>query len=373
METDQLLSLALSLTESAFDGAPLHEPLRGLCRGLGADEVMLYRVTPDGSWSDVHSLRTTADILEEYQRAALPQNPRRPVWESSPLGVPLDFDALVPPETLARGPVGAIMARTGFPSRHIAGLKLRLMPGCDLRFSLGRNRGGRFGDGVHAAMLSLAPHVAASFRARALLAPPDTPVTAAVPGLGDIEALPIPLALADATLRLVHVNAALRALVARDDGLALGHARLVAEDARADAALASASREVLHAARAGPAPLRGISVPRRGSAVPYLVQAIALGRAMRGGCGLLFVVTDPETGRPDAALLRQLLGLTQAEAALAVELASGASLEAAARGRGIARETARTQLKSILAKTGCARQADLARLLARLGMRGTFG
>lgn len=373
METNAILSLALSLTEAAFDGLPLHDSLRDLGLGLGADEVMLYQANRGGSWSDIHSLRTTADILDEYQRQALPQNPRRPVWEASAFAVPLDFDALVPPELLESGPVGAIMRRAGFPSRHIAGLKLHVTPGCELRFSLGRNRGGRFGADVHAAIAMLAPHLAAAFRARSLLAPPETPVTAAVPGLGDIEALPMPLALADGTPRLVHANAALRALVARGDGLALGHTRLVAVHARADAALARAAREVPRAALAGQAPIRSVSVPRSGGAVPYLVQAIALGRAGTGGAGTLFVVTDPEGGRPSPDTLRDLLGLTQAEAALAAELAAGATLQAAARARGISRETARTQLKSVLAKTGCARQADLARLLARVSAQGGHG
>lgn len=366
MESQALLSLALSLSEAAFDGLPLHDSLRRLGKGLGADEVMLYQANRDGSWSDIHSLRTSADILEEYQREALPQNPRRPVWEASPIAVPLDFDALVPPELLEKSPIGCIMRRTGFPSRHIAGLKVQVAPGCEIRFSLGRNRGGRFEAGVKAAMEMLAPHLAASFRARALLAPPETDATAAVPGLGDIEALPMPLALVDATPRLVHVNAALRALVARGDGLELGHRRLVAVHARADAALARASREVPQAAQPGRAPMRAISIPRTGGMVPYLVQAIALGRSARGGHGALIVVTDPDVGKPDAALLRDLLGLTYAEAALAAELAAGATLDVAARARGVSRETARTQLKSILGKTGCARQADLARLLARL-------
>jgi DNA-binding CsgD family transcriptional regulator len=364
---DDLLPFALSLTEAAFDGQPLHAPLVGIGQVLGADEVMLYQVNPGGGWSEVHSIRTTADVLDEYRREALPQNPRRPVWETSPFSVPLDFDWLVPPEMLERGPIGAIMRRTGFPSRHIAGLKVEAMPGREIRFSLGRNRGGRFEAGIQAAMARLTPFLAAAFRARALLAPPQTPVTSAVPGLGDIEALTVPLALSDATPRLVHVNAALRGLLARQDGLSLGGGRLTADDARADAALARAAREVPLAAQARRAPMRAISVPRRSGAVPYLVQAIALGRVALAGRGMLFVVTDPEATRADSALLRSLLGLTQAEAALAAELTAGAPLAVAARARGISRETARTQLKAILAKTGCQRQVDLARLLARLG------
>ncbi len=55
-----------------------------------------------------------------------------------------------------------------------------------------------------------------------------------------------------------------------------------------------------------------------------------------------------------------------AEARLAVPLSRGEGLVAAAERLGIGRETACTQLRAILAKTGTSRQAELAALLARL-------
>lgn len=361
-----LLSLALSLTEAAFEGAPLREPLRDIVRTLDADELMLYQFHPGGQWSDVHNLRTSDDILAEYCRVSMTLNPRRPIWDAAPTGTAIDFDTLVPPEQLDAGPVGEFMRRTGFPSRHLTGLKLNVAPGVEARFSIGRNRGGRFDEQVHAAMEALGPHLAAVIRARTLLATTPTPMMREVPGLGDVEMLPLPLALADATPRLVHANARLKLITARRDGLAIGQARLVAEDRAADAALERAVRELPSAPLLGRAPMRAISVPRRGAAMPYLIQAIAIGRGGPAGRGVLFVVTDPEASRPEPELLRRTLGLTMAEAVLAAELATGATLTDAARVRGIALETARSQLKAVLAKTGCARQPDLARLLARL-------
>lgn len=59
----------------------------------------------------------------------------------------------------------------------------------------------------------------------------------------------------------------------------------------------------------------------------------------------------------------QCFGLTRAEARLAVRLGSGVSLEEAAAGMEISIHTARSQLKSIFAKTGCKRQAELVALL----------
>ena len=64
--------------------------------------------------------------------------------------------------------------------------------------------------------------------------------------------------------------------------------------------------------------------------------------------------------------LRSVFRLTEAEARLAAQLAFGNSLETVADQFGIAKETARSQLKSIFAKTGVHRQAELVAVLAKL-------
>jgi DNA-binding CsgD family transcriptional regulator len=67
--------------------------------------------------------------------------------------------------------------------------------------------------------------------------------------------------------------------------------------------------------------------------------------------------------------LAAAFGLTPAEARLAHRLAGGDSIEAAAHGLGVARETARNQLKSVFHKTDTHRQSHLASLLARFPRR----
>ena len=69
----------------------------------------------------------------------------------------------------------------------------------------------------------------------------------------------------------------------------------------------------------------------------------------------------------DAALI-ELCGLTRAEAALAVRLVKGESLNDAAVSLGISRYTARAQLASIFARTGVHRQPQLvSHILGTLG------
>jgi DNA-binding CsgD family transcriptional regulator len=68
---------------------------------------------------------------------------------------------------------------------------------------------------------------------------------------------------------------------------------------------------------------------------------------------------------PQPALLRQLYGLTTAEARLACALVQGATLAEAARARRISIHTARHQLRRVFEKTGARRQSELMRVLLR--------
>ena len=64
--------------------------------------------------------------------------------------------------------------------------------------------------------------------------------------------------------------------------------------------------------------------------------------------------------------LRAAFGLTPAEARLAGLIADGIGVDEAAAKLGTARETVRSQLKAVFAKTGTRSQVSLAALAARL-------
>lgn len=100
--------------------------------------------------------------------------------------------------------------------------------------------------------------------------------------------------------------------------------------------------------------------------------------AMRGAAAKLGVRRTPdivrrmlelmcavhEPARPDAEAMAPALGLTVAEARVALEIASGRSQAQAALGLGLKAETVRGYVKNALAKTGLARAKDLGRLVA---------
>ena len=86
------------------------------------------------------------------------------------------------------------------------------------------------------------------------------------------------------------------------------------------------------------------------------------------GAAALVLVRDPDAARPPPPreLLRPMCGLTQAEAETAGLLGEGLSLREVSERRRVTFETARFQLRAVLEKTGCRRQAELLMLLGSL-------
>jgi DNA-binding CsgD family transcriptional regulator/PAS domain-containing protein len=80
----------------------------------------------------------------------------------------------------------------------------------------------------------------------------------------------------------------------------------------------------------------------------------------------MIFIRDPEaSGSAASQTLRELFGLTRAEAAIAVAIGEGQSLEHIAAALGVGLGTVRTHLKKALAKTGTGRQGALVALVAR--------
>ncbi len=87
---------------------------------------------------------------------------------------------------------------------------------------------------------------------------------------------------------------------------------------------------------------------------------------MPGRALILLREARPKPDFPDPQILRGLFGLTLAEAEVAQALMGGATKEAVAALRHSQVSTVRTQVRSILEKTGAANLRDLERILAGL-------
>ena len=118
----------------------------------------------------------------------------------------------------------------------------------------------------------------------------------------------------------------------------------------------------------GPLPAP-IIIARQGT--PWLlIEAMPVTSASNDlfeGCRALLVVSD--LTRPsitDAALLSLVFGLTSAEARLAAAICEGQDINGAAATFGVSRQTLRSQLKTVFAKTGSRRQAELVARAAQI-------
>lgn len=102
-----------------------------------------------------------------------------------------------------------------------------------------------------------------------------------------------------------------------------------------------------------------VRAPERGVVEALLADVVAIA-----------VVTSSQVGGPaDPALVRDLLGLTLAEARLTALVGVGLAPREAGERLGITEETARTTLKRVFQKTGVTRQSELSALLARMAVR----
>lgn len=144
--------------------------------------------------------------------------------------------------------------------------------------------------------------------------------------------------------------------------------KLVAKDRGATTALERALHDLLWRRIDG-----GLSppvlLPRTGrrSLFAYPAKLASMTANALADCQAVVILIDPDdVSRPPQAALQAAFGLSEAEARLAARLASGEPLEIVTEKFGIAKETGRSQLKSIFAKTGVHRQAELVALLAPL-------
>ncbi|MBL8583458.1 MAG: helix-turn-helix transcriptional regulator [Rhizobiaceae bacterium] len=116
--------------------------------------------------------------------------------------------------------------------------------------------------------------------------------------------------------------------------------------------------------------VRSIPVPATDDAPALIVHIVPIRRQAHdvlAGATSLLVVTDLTTPiAPHVGLLCGLFDLTPSEARVASLLAGGSDVGNCAGALGVSRETVRTQLKSVMAKTGTSRQAELIGLLSRI-------
>jgi DNA-binding CsgD family transcriptional regulator/PAS domain-containing protein len=174
---------------------------------------------------------------------------------------------------------------------------------------------------------------------------------------------------ADSDGRVIEMNRAAERVLQRGDGLMIRNGKLGALDAfdraRLEAFITAAAAEQKTAAAIGRMRIR-----RHDGRPPYTLTVVPLGAEL-AVCGrplAMIVLADPDERSPSERDLAEFFGLSPAESRLAVALLAGKRLGEVATDFGVQITTLRTQLSSILRKTGVTRQVDLIRLLSSVAV-----
>ncbi len=184
-----------------------------------------------------------------------------------------------------------------------------------------------------------------------------------------LDLLDVAVILVDRRGRPTWLNRRADLLVKANDGFGADRDGLLGATPEATAALRrSVADAVLTGAGRGTASGGALTLPRPSGRRPLaaLVTPIApeRWRAMAPSSFAAVLVSDPDSvAAPPTFVLRQLWGLTGAEALLAREVVAGRSVKDAAASLGISIGTVRSQLGRVYAKTETGGQADLVVLL----------
>ena len=325
----------------------------------------------------------TADYLRYYHQHDMWTRAATAFALSTPTDAPLRLFAnnqtLVDDRAYLRSEFYNDFARH-YGLRYAAGTVLRAGDAGLVAFAVQRPASANpFETEERAVLGTLLPHVRNAIRLRHRLSGVESQI-----GFAALDALPNPVLVLDAEMGVVFANqAAERAAVApapafrlvaarRAGGLAHGLRTLLVpahgKEARQLAALVQAT------VAGGPGGAARLSDTEGMPAHAALVAPLPGRYARPSGAGmgrargrvLLMLRPLPGAAPLRVDLLRDLFGLTQAEAEVARALAGGASKAAVAAGRGLKETTVRTQVRAILEKTGAANLRALEQLLAGL-------
>ncbi len=363
-------ALALQLYTAVLDGKGLSEAFEAIAQALGATAAIGQRMFLDADQFSAEPAAIHVNVSRQatitYARDWINHDP----WLNAlnrPHEGKVNFSRLVPPAAFRRHPIWVDFLSREAPLVFHGLSMLTRQPGAVTGYaSFWRGEHAEpFGPAEEALFDTLLPHLRRAFMAESRLggtARPDARLDTLCHGVGVISH----------ERKLVFVNAALQLMAGAGDGLALAPDGFKLRAETSQVLLDSAIGRALQASSG----VEECSLPARSVIAPDLfgtprwrfeVLPLLPGTdgMFRDWSGAGIVVTDLQDNRDakDDKLARRFK-LTPAEAALAKALKTGMSLSEAAEARGVSRNTARTHLARLLAKTGSRRQSELVLKLA---------
>lgn len=170
---------------------------------------------------------------------------------------------------------------------------------------------------------------------------------------------------------IMNISAATQKILDQEDGIKIDNGTLQARHLKENRELQSLIGKAVRAANEGdgvsfPTKVLSITRPSGRAKLSVLIRPIPLA-AMSSGThrpSVTVFIRDPESALDTPRnVVRELFGLTATEASLALLLANGLSLDEAAVKLGMQKNTARSHLRVVFAKTGVNRQPALVRVL----------
>ena len=355
MNQDDLLSLIDGIYGAAADGARWPAVLQRIADAFDAGEASLSAVSATAvPW--LVAPRTDPKFIESYGAYYHPLNL---FWQRSsrmPIGTVATDAMLVPRDTLRASEFYNDWSR---PQGYLSVMGATLLAENGLRVEFvvpGRHE---FGPNQLKLYHAIAPHLTRAIQLAHRLGRVETERAVAADAL---DRLLQALVVVNSESRVLFANRAANALFG--NGLSLHDGILRAgvngQTAKLHRMVAGCARRDRDNAGGHIAVSRGLG---RVALSLLVIPAKSQPGWLASPCAMIFT-TDPETmTTPETAFLQNQFGLTPAEAVLARELLNGDGIDAAAKRIGIGASTEHTHLRSVLAKTGASRQAELVRLV----------
>jgi DNA-binding CsgD family transcriptional regulator len=360
-----LLQLVDLLYDGAVGGTPWREVIATIISALGGDRGGLF-IQDSGNFALCELTLVGIEPALERSYAPLASSPdMMPLYASVARSLPASgvvddvFDSGYPE-----------LRRTGLyqdwlrPARmdHYLQAHMAPWPSAHGRMAVARpaQAGGFDGDAMDA-LTALQPHLLRAVQVRSRLAAAETVRHQALEALDRIGE---GVLLVDAAARVAHESRAATAILAAADGLRLDHGMVGCETGAATGQL----RRLIGAAATIPGGGGRLMVPRRSGRRPLSLLVAPLRGEHRWlpvpSAAVIVLINDPERVAPiDGEHLRELYGLTAAEARTSLALLDSDRLQDIADRFGVSLSAVRIHLQRAFEKTGTHRQAELVRLL----------
>lgn len=363
-----------AIYDGPTEDPPWHSALNLLCETLHAKHVTLILKPPSPVSTGilVNTDAVAHDATEAYQNHFFTLDP----FVGLPEGQIVTPEELVGEKAWTKGTLYREYLKP-LDVKYLIGADIRTADGIECRFRV--SRGGDlppFSEDDKALCRLLLPHMRRALQLHSRLDGLETERQLFAGAVNRMQLGTISLA---HNAAVIDLNPEARRILAQKDGIQISNNVLCIENRREGQELQRLIKEALacNDSKKGPGLVEALALTRPSghASLGVVVREIPASpwTVNRQRAAAVLFIRDPEAGVAESSqkIVQQLFGLTRIEAALALSLANGNTIEETADNLGLKKNTARTYLRFIFNKTGVTRQTMLVRKL--LGSVASLG